>query len=182
MLVVGVVVAGGIDITAEDSIDIWNIYIKNAGLNNVEVLRSPKNSPVGATFDFVANEHNKEDYAQPGDKIILGSSTKGGDQSRFAGDVQKYASEGVEILDPARFAFEPNPPELNATDFRNAIATNEDILPWLPEESINSADEILAVIGQKIEKKTLTMESLFSLVEEVITEKKERKKKKRFVY
>tara|TARA_R100000008_G_scaffold67097_1_gene44167 strand:+ start:818 stop:2788 length:1971 start_codon:yes stop_codon:yes gene_type:complete len=169
---------GGLEITAEDAIDIWNIYLRNAGLSNVEVLRSPKNSPVGATFDFVANEHNKEDYAQPGDKIILGSSTKGGDQSRFAGDVQQYASEGVEVLDPARFAFEPNPPELNATDFRNAIATNEDILPWLPEESINSADEILAVIGQKIEKKTLTMESLFSLVEEVITEKKERKKPK----
>lgn len=163
---------GGLEITAEDSIDIWNIYLRNAGLSNVEVLRSPKNSPVGATFDFVANEHNKEDYAQPGDKIILGSSTKGGDQSRFAGDVQKYASEGVEILNPARFAFEPNPPELNATDFRNAIAKNEDISPWLPEESLNSAGEIMAVIGQEIEKKTLTMESLFSLVEEVITEKK----------
>tara|TARA_R110002073_G_scaffold133547_3_gene281030 strand:- start:2239 stop:4548 length:2310 start_codon:yes stop_codon:yes gene_type:complete len=168
-------IPGGTDITAEDSIDIWNIYIKNAGLNNVEVLRSPKNSPVGATFDFVANENNKEEFAQPGDKIILGSSTKGGDQSRFAGDVQKYASEGVEILDPARFAFEPNPPELNATDFRNAIANSEDIVSWLPEESIKSADEILAVVGQQIEKKTLTMESLFSLVEQVITEKKERK-------
>ena len=167
--------SGGIEITAEDSIDIWNIYINNAGLKNIEVLRSPKNSPVGATFDFVANEHNKEDYAQPGDKIILGSSTKGGDQSRFAGDVQKYASEGVEILDPARFAFEPNPPELNATDFRNAIIRNEDIVAWLPEESVSSADKIITVIGQQIEKKTLTMESLFSLVEQVITEKKERK-------
>ena len=170
--------AGGKEITAEDSIDIWNIYKNNAGLNNVEILRSPKNSPVGATFDFVANEHNKEEYAQPGDKIILGSSTKGGDQSRFAGDVQKYASKGVEVLDPTRYAFEPNPPELNATDFRVAISQGGDITPWLPEESINSVDDIMKILDQKIEKKTLAMESLFSLVEELMNEVSSEKQRK----
>ena len=35
-----------IEIDAEDSIAIWKIYLRDAGLNNVEVMRSPKNSPV----------------------------------------------------------------------------------------------------------------------------------------
>jgi hypothetical protein len=170
--------AGGKEITAEDSIDIWNLYIRNAGLSNIEVLRSPKNSPVGATFDFVANEHNKEEFAKPGDKIILGSSTKGGDQSRFAGDVQKYASDGVEVLDPARYAFEPNPPELNATDFRVAISKGADLTPWLPEESINSVADIMNILDQEIEKKTLAMESLFFLVEEMMNEVSSEKQRK----
>lgn len=169
--------AGDVDIDAEDAIAVWKIYLQNAGLTNVTVMRSPKESPVGAAFDFVSNDVNNPDYSQPGDSIILGASTKGGDQSRFAGNVQKYAQEGVTVLNPMEYVF--TPPEdipYNASDFRNAIAQKEDISRFLPEESMNSQEEIMAILGDS-EKKSLTMEYLFSLVEEVLEEKKKKKDK-----
>ena len=169
--------AGDVDIDAEDAIAVWKIYLQNAGLTNVTVIRSPKESPVGAAFDFVSNDVNNPDYSQPGDSIILGASTKGGDQSRFAGNVQKYAQEGVTVLNPMEYVF--TPPEdipYNASDFRNAIAQREDISRFLPEESMNSQEEIMAILGDS-EKKSLTMEYLFSLVEEILEEKKKKKKK-----
>tara|TARA_Y100001938_G_scaffold117478_1_gene162055 strand:+ start:8306 stop:10522 length:2217 start_codon:yes stop_codon:yes gene_type:complete len=163
----------GKEITHSDSIAIWNIYIANAGLDNVKVIKSPQNSPVGASFDFVANKEGNKDYSRPGDRILLGASTKGGDQSRFAGDVQKYAQDGVTVMDPMKYAFVPTPPELNATDFRNALANKEDISKYLPVSSQNDADSIFNIIDdQDSQKKTLTMEALFSLVETVMTEKK----------
>ena len=36
-----------------------------------------------------------EKLQEPGEMVILGTSTKGGDQSRFAKNVQQYAKEGV---------------------------------------------------------------------------------------
>jgi len=157
-----------IEVNVEDAITIWNIYIRDSGLSNVEAMRSSKNSPVGAAFDFVANESDNPEWAQPGDKIILGASTKGGDESRFAGDVQRHAREGVEVLDPLEHAFRPveeNP--FNASDFRAALNSGEDVYRFFPEDSIKagSEQEIMNVLTKNIEKKTLTMEFLFSLVE-----------------
>jgi hypothetical protein len=165
-----------VEIDAEDSIAIWNVYIRDSGLVNVEVMRSPKNSPVGASFDFVANEEDRPEWAQPGDSIILGASTKGGDESRFAGDVQKYAREGVEVLDPMEYVFAP-PEEapFNASDVRNALEAEEEIIRFIPDECIQagSEPEIISILIDKPEKKTnqITSESLYSLVESVMAEK-----------
>jgi hypothetical protein len=162
------------EVTVEQSIKIWEIYVKDAGLTNVKIFRSPKNSPVGATFEFVSNDDNNPDYAQPGDQVILGTSTKGGDESRFAGDVQKYAREGVEVLDPMKFAFSPTPPPINATDFRRALARKEDITPFLPETSQNedSMRQITDLLGvsSDTEKKILSLEHLYSLVDNMLLE------------
>ena len=162
------------DITWEESKQIWEIYLQDAieDLSNVVVMKSPQNSPVGASFDFVENKNSNPDFAQDGDKVILGASTKGGDQSRFAGSVQKYADRNpmgdIKVLNPMDFVFDPIPPELSATDFREALKTGDDIAPWIPPESHGSIEAILNILGA--EKKTLTLESLFSLVEEVLFE------------
>ncbi len=162
-----------IEIDAEDSIAIWKIYLRDAGLNNVEVMRSPKNSPVGASYDFVANKDNNPNFAQPGDRVILGASTKGGDEQRFAGDIAKTAADGVEILDPMSYVFDP--PEnipFSATDFRSALAAGEDIFRFLPDESAQSEKEIVSILVDKPEKKRPIMEFLSSLVKEVLMERK----------
>ena len=165
-----------IELDAEDSITIWNVYIRDSGLVNVEVMRSPMNSPVQASFDFVANKEDKPEWAQPGDSIILGASTKGGDESRFAGDVQKYAREGVEVLNPMEYVFDP-PEEtpFNASDVRNALAAEDEIIRFIPDECIKagSEPEIISILIDKPEKKTnqITSESLYSLVESVMAEK-----------
>jgi len=127
---------------------IWDVYLRDAGLSNVTVITSPSNSPVRAAFEYVENKKDNPLYAQSGDQIIMGASTKGGDQKRFAGDLQKYAKQGVKILNPMQYAFEPFPPALSATDFRNALSRKEDITSWLPttsqgEESVEEITNIL---------------------------------------
>ena len=166
------------DITWEESKQIWEVYLQDAveDLSNVIILKSPQNSPVGASFDYVENKNSNPDFAQDGDKVILGASTKGGDQSRFAGSVQKYADRNpmgnVQVLNPMDFVFDPIPPELSATNFRQALQIGDDISPWVPPESHGSIEGILNILGA--EKKTLTLESLFSLVEQVLLENEDK--------
>ena len=158
------------NISWEDSKAIWEIYLHDApeDLSNVIVMKSPQNSPVGASFDYVENKNNNSDLAQPEEQIILGASTKGGDQSRFAGNVQKYARNGVSILNPMKYVFDPIPPELHAGDFSAAITAGEDISQWVPKSSLGNIPQIMDILGA--EKKTLALESLFSLVEQVLFE------------
>ncbi len=175
---------GSVEFDAEDSIAVWNIYLRDSGLSNVEVMRSPKTSPVGAAFDFVENQFDKPEWAQPGDSIILGASTKGGDEARFAGNVQSHAREGVVVLDPMAYIF--NPPEempFSATDFREDLASGNDIFRYLPDEVVQAGHEkeIIAILKDKQleEKKSPSMDYLFSLVEEAILEREMTSSEKR---
>ena len=103
---------------------IWDIYLRDTGLDNkVEVIRSPVNSPVSATYQFVTNEDDSPELAQPGDRVIPGCSTKGGDESRFKANFEKYAREGVTIADPLSCAFVASGEALSASDFRAALDT-----------------------------------------------------------
>ena len=135
-------------IDADRSAQVWDIYLRDAGISNVTVMTSPSNSPVRAAFEYVENKEENPFYAQSGDRIIMGASTKDGDQQRFKGNLQKYAADGVKIVDPMKYAAEPQEPILSATDFRLALSQEEDITPWLPktsqnEESIRQITHIL---------------------------------------
>ena len=156
-------------ITWDQSIAIWKLYIEDAHLNNVDIIKSPKMSPVAAAIDFAS------DIAEPGDRIILAGSTKGGDHQRFAGDVKKHAAFGVEVLDPMEFIYKPEEmggdPDMHATGFRDALAAGENIIGFIPETSAFREEEIRNILSGE-EKKSLTMESLFSLVEEALSEDK----------
>jgi len=98
----------GAEVTSEDSVRLWNEYIDAYGLQDkIDVKVSVINSPVRLVFDFVANgwDNRKEkqvnepnpDYAQAGDMVILGVSTKGGDHSRFTASAQQYAHPQVRV-------------------------------------------------------------------------------------
>jgi len=131
--------ANGVQVTSEQAKQIFDLYAKALGLRNVRVEESPSASPVTAAYKHV------EEVAKPGEKVLLGTSTKGGDQSRFAKSVQKYAAEKVDVLDPMKYAFDPQPPELSATDFREAISKGEDITPFIPQGVDPS--EVLEILG-----------------------------------
>ena len=155
----------GQDVGQEQSIDIWELYLNKAGLTNVEVIPSPHPSPVRSAYEYVENT------AQPGENVILGTSTKGGDQSRFAKNVQAYAKEGVRVLDPMKFAFDPVGEELSASDFRSA-AESSDINRFLPS-GIEPQDvlDILGIQGgteEVVEHAALPL--FFRLIEEVLDE------------
>jgi cytidyltransferase-like protein len=155
----------GQDVGQDKSIAIWELYLNKAGLTNVEVIPSPHPSPVRSAYEYVENT------AQPGENVILGTSTKGGDQSRFARNAQQYAKEGVRVLDPMKFAFDPVGEELSASDFRSAAESN-DINKFLPN-GVEPQDvlDILGIQGRAeevVEHAALPL--FFRLIEEALNE------------
>ena len=105
----------GDEITSEDSVQLWNEYINAYDLQDkIDVKVSTINSPVRLVFDFVANgwDNRKEkqvnepnpDYAHAGDLVILGVSTKGGDDSRFTATAQQYAHPHVRVAAGREYA------------------------------------------------------------------------------
>jgi len=158
-------------ITAEQSMTIWGMYIKASGLDNVEIRKSGQNSPVRASIDYVA----EGGPAGHGEKVILGVSTKGGDQERFAGNVRKYADPGkeLEVLDPIRYAFEPYGEELSASDFREAIKGGGDPTQFLPAEITrnNMISDVLAILNVEApEEQPLAAEALYEMISNIMDE------------
>jgi cytidyltransferase-like protein len=128
----------GKDIGFGASEAIWGLYLDAYGLREkVQVVRSPVNSPVRAAFDFVANEDSNPLFAQAGDLIILGTSTKGGDQSRFNQNLQQYAGAGVTIANALEYAYTPQEEHaLSASDFRKILETggSEELERFIPKK------------------------------------------------
>jgi cytidyltransferase-like protein len=138
---------GGKAISAQDSKKIWDMLLADQGLSNVRVEISPKPSPITATYEYVGEEGPLE----PGTKLVLGASQKGGDFKRWKG-AAKYVKDGVELLQPAKTAVipanRPNGEPYSATDARKMLEQGE------------NADEFFGD-GRTIEvRKILGLESL----------------------
>jgi cytidyltransferase-like protein len=122
----------GKPVTFKISKKIWDIYLKAEKLDNkVIIMNSPFSSPVRAAYEFVGNKDNREDFAQPGQTIILGTSTKGGDESRFERDVTKYARPNVKVeVKPI-----DSKGDISATDMRAAISSSDikTLMKFLPD-------------------------------------------------
>jgi len=117
----------GIDgnpITAQQSKEIWEMLLADQGLSNVRVEISPKPSPISATYEYVGEEGPLE----PGTRLVLGASQKGGDFKRWRG-ASKYVKPGIELLPPAETAVVPaNRPSgepYSATDARKMLEQGE---------------------------------------------------------
>ena len=156
---------------------IWEVYLRDVGLSDkVSVIRSPVNSPVSATYQFVANEDENPELAQPGDRVIPGCSTKGGDESRFQANFEKYAREGVSIADPISCAFVASGEALSASDFRAALDAGAGLERFVPEST--DPNEILAILeiepGPQTERPTMEA-VLTNLVYEMLNERKKKK-------
>ena len=157
----------GVDISQQDSIAMWNLYLEKLGLKNIEIIESPHPSPVRSAYEYV------EKTAEPGEMVVLGTSTKGGDQSRFAKNVQQYAKEGVRVLDPMKYAFDPIGEELSATDFRAALESGElATAKFLPNGV--SPEDVLEILGIKSETEEvvehITLPIFFRLIKEALDE------------
>ena len=138
---------GGKTISAQDSKKIWDMLLADQGLSNVRVEISPKPSPITATYEYVGEEGPLE----PGTKLVLGASQKGGDFKRWK-SAAKYVKPGVELLQPAKTAVipanRPNGEPYSATDARKMLEQGE------------NADEFFGD-GRTIEvRKILGLESL----------------------
>lgn len=116
----------GTEITAEHSQQIWDLYKQNLGMQNVTIMPSPQASPISAVYDYIG----KDGPLEPDTEVILGASTKPNkrgrpDWMRWKG-AEKYAKEGVEILDPQEHAADPlqrsDGADFSATDMRELIS------------------------------------------------------------
>jgi cytidyltransferase-like protein len=134
----------GREITAEDSLKIWNVLVSD--IPNVKVEMSSHASPINAAYEFVG----EDGPLSPGTKVILGASTKGNDVSRWTGS-EKYIKDGVELLSPAKTAVEPtqrdNGEPYSASDFRNALGAAVEnpgaIAEFVGEENVEAVLSIL---------------------------------------
>ena len=155
----------GKDVTIEDALKIWDLYIKSANLANVTIKTSENASPVRAAYEFVEKD------AQSGDQVMLGTSTKGGDQSRFAKSVQDYAKEGVVVLDPMEFAFDPIGEELSASDFRAALESGENLERFLPQNV--DAGQIMDIFGltEPNDEQSIGAEELYEMINQLMGER-----------
>ena len=134
----------GREVTAEDSLKIWNVLA--AGMPNVRVEISTHASPINAAYEYVGDEGP----LNVGDKVILGCSNKGGDCKRWTG-AEKYIKQGVELapvtgVEPtARASGEP----YSATDFRNALGgaldNRAEIADFVGEENVEAVLDILGL-------------------------------------
>ena len=115
---------GGKAISAQDSKKIWELLLADQGLSNVRVEISPKPSPITATYEYIDNDGPLE----PGIRLVLGASQKGGDFKRWKG-ASKYVKDGVELLPPAETAVipanRPNGEPYSATDARKMLEQGE---------------------------------------------------------
>ena len=132
----------GREITAEDSVDIWNML--TTGMSNVRVEISTHASPINAAYEYVGDEGP----LNMGDKVMLGCSNKGGDCSRWEG-ASKYIKDGVELVPVT--GVEPttrmNGEPYSATDFRNVLGNPEnrsEVAEFVGEENV---DEVLRILG-----------------------------------
>jgi len=111
---------GGNPITAQQSKEIWEMLLADQGLSNVRVEISPEPSPIRATYEYVGEEGPLE----PGTRLILGASQKGGDFKRWRG-ASKYVKPGIELLPPEETAVvpanRPNGEPFSATDARKML-------------------------------------------------------------
>ena len=135
----------GREITSEDSLNIWNLLVKD--LSNVEVTTSETHaSPINAAYEYVG----EDGPINIGDTVILGASTKNDDWKRWTGAAQ-YVKDGVELVPPEQSAVtptvRPNGEPYSATDFRNALGNPEnrsEIADFVGEENV---DEVLRILG-----------------------------------
>ena len=152
-------------ITSDVSERLLQMYVNDAGLENVDIEVSEYPSPVQAAMEYGNNPEMQ------GTKIILGASSKGGDAAeRFAGSLQQYVDD-AEVLNPLDYAFDPVGEVISATDFRNALRNNEDIDKFIPAGSKDKAEIIADMVKEKLQEDTQPFLGIFrGLVEEVLQE------------
>jgi len=150
----------GREVSAEDSLKIWNAL--TTGMSNVRVEISTHASPINAAYEYVGDEGP----LNVGDAVILGASTKDDDWKRWTG-AETYIKDGVKLKSPEQTAVLPtmrsktdeNGESLpySATAFRDALGNPEDraeIADFVGKENV---DTVLGILGLDTVEETSAM-------------------------
>jgi cytidyltransferase-like protein len=185
-------------ITAEKAKEMFEKML--GGMSGVEVVISPEPSPVSAAVQYVEDAPSGDLSTAPeGSTVILGCGDKGSDLDRYK-NIDKYARDDVRVkifgcpLDQkhspeyvSTLIAAPNiyndlpsvkkgldPSDFHASDMRLIadLSADDDVADLLFKDFVPDGinyKNILSALG--VQKKSLTMEYLFSLVEEILDEK-----------
>ena len=137
----------GRTVTAEQSIAIWEKYLADAGLGDRVDLEIISGSPMKASYSVLEN-------AEPGQTILMGCGEKDTYYSPEA--LAQYTPEGVKAhAAPCPTILDPNTRKAySATAVRDTIKNNdlEGFAKFLPQASINSAQQIFSILGGTLQE------------------------------
>ena len=165
----------GVDFNLEQTMRLFNLYLRSAGLENLVELRITKrDNPVKDVYDYIANDNNDPDKAQPGDVILLGVSAKDrgyySNLAKFVKDKPWQILFGTDYEIPEFTSMSENENNImSSTGFRNAIAKNNivEIDKYLPNEVLSSPEykkEAYKILGVEAEVQELQENKLINII------------------
>jgi cytidyltransferase-like protein len=159
----------GESVTPIMSKNIWDTYLQAEGLSDkIKVVNSRYGTPSMAVEEFIMNKENNPDFAQPGQKVLIGCSTKDNDANDMFSDSPNFVREGVLY----EFKLLKELGKLNSKDMREAICKgNKNKLKGYLPDSVNKnkvAEQILSMFSkQKMEENII-----YDIITEQVTKVK----------
>jgi hypothetical protein len=159
----------GKPITFELSRQIWDIYLRDAGITNYTIMEADaeyQSSPVRMAYTLLEDAH-------PGQTIYMACGQKGKDPTRFAaaGNAQE---EGVKVITtPCPVVTHRGTGEnLSATFLREYIDNNnfDEFLEYVPDSSLKHAEEVFTLLGGERGLQESLSDAIFRWVEESLDE------------
>ena len=170
----------GRSINAEQSLAIWNQYLCDAGLSDRVDVEIISGSPMKASYSVLED-------ATPGQTILMGCGEK---DTYFSPEaLAKYTPEGVKAqAAPCPNIVDPHTKKpYSATAVRDTIKNNdlEAFAKFLPEQSLQSAQEIFQLLGGGLQEMSAmgggAVQGFAGHMPDVVGSEKKKKKKKEIV-
>lgn len=170
----------GRSINAEQSLAIWNKYLSDAGLSGRVDVEIISGSPMKASYSVLED-------ATPGQTILMGCGEK---DTYFSPEaLAKYTPEGVKAqAAPCPNIVDPHTKKpYSATAVRDTIKNNdlEAFAKFLPEQSLQSAQEIFQLLGGGLQEMSAmgggAVQGFAGRMPDVVGSEKKKKKKKEIV-
>ena len=167
------------EVSYEHSLQIWDMYLQKLNLKGlVDVLVSNYETPIQSVFEFMSNKEDNPEFAQDGDLIVLGFSTKNKESQLKLSDINKDRLN--KKIDINIVPIEPKFNNMSSTDMRMAI-TNKDInlvKSFIPDEFGSEKEETARQIISLISSKNLSEEQINDIINNIIQERIVKKGKK----
>ena len=160
----------GKEITLDEALRVWEIYLEDSQLENVEIVAIESN-PTATAYQILED-------ALPGQTIIMGCGAK--DEERFSSNMTQYVPEGVnlETTPCPNLVHTVTGETLSAGFMREYIANNDfgEFSEYIPDSSKYRAEELFSLLGGERRLQESIPDAIFRLVEEAMNEAEKKKK------
>ena len=152
----------GKEITLDAALRVWEMYLEDSQLENVEIVIVDVN-PARTAYQILED-------ALPGQTIIMGCGAK--DEDRFSSNMSQYVPEGVNIETAPcpNLVHTVTGETLSASFMREYIGNNdfEEFSEYIPDSSKYRAEELFSLLGGERRLQESVPDAIFRLVEEAM--------------